>query len=95
MKTSKPSDPNAALKGTIGISFIEMDLYMVVFNHAGTNANVVLNEKRQLKSMVVGIMMTTYKSQYLTYYSQDGTLTYEQLLPGGNFRVLQPFIYPI
>ncbi len=79
MKTSKPSDPNAALKGTIGISFIEMDLYMVVFNHAGSNANVVLNEKKQLKSMAVGIMMTTYKSQYLSYYIQDGTLSHELL----------------
>jgi hypothetical protein len=57
LTTSKPSDSNAALKGTIGISFVEKDLYMVVFNHQGTNANVTLNEKRQLKLMATGIMI--------------------------------------
>ncbi len=93
--TSKPSDTNAASKGTVGITFIEKDLYMVVFNHVGTNANVVLNEKRLLKSMAIGILMSTYKSQVLTYYNQDGSLTYEGLIPGGVFRTIQAFPYPI
>jgi hypothetical protein len=86
--TSKPTDPNAALKGTIGITFIENYLYMIGFNHVGTTANVVVNEYRQLKTMALGIIIKSYKILTLLYYSQDGSITYEVVMPGGRIFVV-------
>ncbi len=75
--TSRPSDSDSNLKGTLGITFIEKEIYMVTFYHLGVNPNIVVNEKRPTKSLTIGIIMNLYKSLILSYYNQDGTLIYE------------------